>query len=231
MNMGKKGNEAQEASETRKKRSYHSPRRKQQADMTKTMIVRAARRQLAENGYAELSLDEIAKEAGVALQTVYAVCGSKKGLMAAILENFVEENHYDSLRDEVPLVKDGRERCRAMADFMSHLLESNAPAYQIIRGLGVLSPKLGSVEYETENMLYDKEMLFIRSLQEDGYLKDGISAEEACDIAFALSAPGFFRRLCGLRGWTREQFADLTFRILSSLILKNGGHEQDSTNS
>ncbi|MBO4317156.1 MAG: TetR/AcrR family transcriptional regulator [Mailhella sp.] len=227
MDISQTKNEAQPAPEPRKKRAYNSPRRKQQADTTKKLIVKAARRQLAENGYAELSLDDIAKEAGVALQTVYAVCGSKKGLMAAILENFVEENHYDTLRDEVPHVKGGRERCRAMTDFMTRLLEANAPAHQVIRGIGIVSPKLGSMEYETEAMLYDKEMLFIKSLERDGYLKDGITAEEACDIAFGLCAPGFFRRMCGLRSWSRERFADLVFHILSSLILKDEEAEQN----
>ena len=98
-------------------RTYNSPRRREQAVETKSRIVDAALRLVKDSGYADMTLESIAKEAGVAPQTVYAVCGSKKGVLAAILENTVEAKQYDKLRDSIPQIKAGKERGREIGHF------------------------------------------------------------------------------------------------------------------
>ena len=52
-------------------------RRERMALETRRDIVQAARRLFAERGYAQTSVNDIAAEAGVALQTIYARLGSK----------------------------------------------------------------------------------------------------------------------------------------------------------
>ena len=114
--MEKSGEEASRTT-GRKKRTYHSPRRMEQAAVTKSRIVDAAMKLVREKGYADMTLETIAAEAGVAPQTVYAVCGSKKGVLAAILENTVEAKRYDSIRDSIPKLK-GRDRVREIGHFI-----------------------------------------------------------------------------------------------------------------
>lgn len=203
----------------RKTRAYHSPRRQEQASVTKDRIVAAAMRQLGEKGYADMTLESIAREAGVALQTVYAVCGSKKGVLAAILENSVESNKYDKYRDLIPHLKSGGERVKAMGHFHSLLLENSAPGFQIMRGLDVVAPELGDLEKDREMMLYEKSLGQIRLMAEDGLLRPDLDVETAADVYWALAAPGVHRRLTKLRGWSNERYAAWLSDMLRLMLL------------
>lgn len=169
-----------------------------------------------------MTLESIAREAGVAPQTVYAVCGSKKGVLAAILENSVESSRYDRYRDSIPRKETGEERVKAMGHFLSLLLENKGPGFQLMRGLGLLSPELGEVEAAHEMMLYEKNLRQIRQMAEAGLLRPGLDVERAADMYWAISAPGVHRRLTVLRGWTTEEYAEFISRIFRNILLPDG---------
>lgn len=202
------------------KRPYHSPRRQEQAATTRGRIVAAAMRQLEEKGYANMTLESIAHEAGVALQTVYAVCKSKKGVLARILENSVESHNYDKYRDSIPQIKSGTERVKAIGHFHSLLLEHSAPGFQIARGLDVVAPELGELEKDHELMLYEKCRGLIRQMAEDGLLRQDLDQESATDVYFALGAPGLHRRLTRLRGWSGRRYAAWLSDMLRLVLLR-----------
>lgn len=205
-----------------KKRAYHSPRRQEQAAVTRERVVSAAMHQLREKGYANMTLESIAHEAGVALQTVYAVCKSKKGVLAVILENSVESHNYDKYRDIIPQIKSGPERVKAMGHFHSLLLEHSAPGFQIARGLDVVAPELGDLEKDREMMLYEKCRGQMRQMAEDGLLRPGLDLESATDVYFALGAPGVHRRLTRLRGWSSARYAAWLSDMLRLTLLGSG---------
>jgi len=67
-------------------RRYRSPRRAQQAEQTRAEIVSAATRLFAENGWAATGMRDVAREAGVATETVYAHFSSKTGLLQRAMD-------------------------------------------------------------------------------------------------------------------------------------------------
>jgi AcrR family transcriptional regulator len=76
-------------------------RREQMAQQTRADILRAARRLFAERGYAATSINDIAEEAGVAIQTIYARLGAKRGILLALIDLIDEEAGVGSLAVEV----------------------------------------------------------------------------------------------------------------------------------
>jgi len=92
---------------------------------TRTDILQTARRLFAERGYAATSVNDIAEEASVALQTIYKRLGSKRGIVMALLEVIDEEagvreaaatiaaarTPKDVLRTQNRLTRDLQERC------------------------------------------------------------------------------------------------------------------------
>src|SRR5215208_1510689 len=66
------------------RRSYHSPRRPQQAAATRRSILDAAQRLFEEHGYPATTMEQVAAEAGVALRTVYVAFATKSGLLRAL---------------------------------------------------------------------------------------------------------------------------------------------------
>ena len=67
-------------------RRYRSPRRAQQAEQTRTEIIAAATRLFTANGWAATGMREVAREAGVATETVYAHFSSKTGLFQRAMD-------------------------------------------------------------------------------------------------------------------------------------------------
>jgi AcrR family transcriptional regulator len=92
---------------------------------TRADILRAARRLFAERGYAATSVNDIAEEASVAVQTIYARLGSKRGIVMALVDLIDEEagvpeaaaaiatatTPEDVLRTQNRLTRDLQERC------------------------------------------------------------------------------------------------------------------------
>src|SRR5206468_8222646 len=66
------------------KRSYDSPRRREQAAATRLEVLDAAQRLFERDGYPATTMAAIAAEARVALKTVYVAYETKSGLLHAL---------------------------------------------------------------------------------------------------------------------------------------------------
>ena len=217
--MARKAAEKAVEQPVKKTRAYHSPRRKEQANVTKSRIVAAAMQLMKEKGYADMTLESIAREAGVAPQTVYAVCGSKKGVLAAILETTVEAKKYDRLRDSIPQIMTGKERVREIGHFMSVLMEDAMPVFDIIRGMSVLSPEFAEQEYDQSMMLLEKCRKSVHKMAEDGLLRPGLSEERAAELYWSISTPGIHRRLTKVLNWSSEEYAAWVSYLIGVALL------------
>src|SRR3954451_11361104 len=72
------------AEPVKRTRSYHSPRRREQAAATRRQILEAAERLFREQGYAATTIAAIAGAAGVALKTVSLAFETKSGVVRAL---------------------------------------------------------------------------------------------------------------------------------------------------
>ncbi len=217
--MARKAAEDAAEKPVKKTRAYHSPCRKEQANVTKARIVAAAMQLMKEKGYADMTLEAIAREAGVAPQTVYAVCGSKKGVLAAILETTVEAKKYDKLRDSIPQIMTGKERVREIGHFMSVLMEDAMPVFDIIRGMSVLSPEFAEQEYDQSMMLLEKCRKSVHKMAEDGLLRPGLSEERAAELYWSITTPGIHRRLTKVLNWSSEEYAAWVSYLIGVALL------------
>ena len=73
-------------SQQKPRREYRSPRRQQQAAETRAAVLEAATRLFGERGWAGTGMREVAREAGVSVETVYAGFGSKSDLLMAAID-------------------------------------------------------------------------------------------------------------------------------------------------
>src|SRR5512136_823533 len=70
-----------------------STHRQRQAQATRSMIVAAAQALFLEQGYICTTIETIAERAGVATSTVYAIFGSKRGILRAIRDRWHERSN------------------------------------------------------------------------------------------------------------------------------------------
>src|SRR5260370_20983963 len=67
-------------------RAYNGTLRQEQAQMTRARILDAARRLLVNGTYSSVTMEDIASEARVSYQTVYAIFGTKLRLAQGLIE-------------------------------------------------------------------------------------------------------------------------------------------------
>jgi AcrR family transcriptional regulator len=188
------------------KRVYASPARQQQADETRRRIASAARRLLEQTGYAGMTIPAVAKAAGVAVPTVYAIFGSKKGIVSELLDAARFGEAYQALLAQVNEVTDPLERLVFPPRFARQIYESEVPVENLLRGAGMLAPELAAVEQERDCQRYDAQEMLIAGLERAKLLRAGLSRDAARAVLWSLTSREMYRMLVRERGWSGDQY-------------------------
>ena len=188
------------------KRVYDSPARQRQADETRERIANAARRLLEKTGYAGMTISAVAKAAGVAVPTVYAIFGSKKGIVSELLDAARFGEAYQALFAQVMKLTDPLERLAFAPRFARQIYEAEVPVENLLRGAGMLAPELAAVEQERDFQRYDHQAMQIDGLQRAKLLRAGLSREAARDVLWSLTSRELYRMLVRERGWSGDQY-------------------------
>ena len=206
-----------------KKRPYQSPTRQRQADETRTRIAAAARKLLEEHGYAGMTMEAVAQKAGVAVATVYAVFGSKTGILSEILDVARFGDPYQNLVREAMQAADPRDRLRFPARIARRIYESeDSVLSHLLRGAGAVAPALAQSEAERESTRYDGQAGMIQYLVRSRNLRRGLDPQHARDILWSLTSRDLYRMLVRDRGWTAQQYEDwLGDTLVEALVRKD----------
>jgi AcrR family transcriptional regulator len=200
------GNKIQKKGRAPKKRAYESPARQRQADETRSRIAEAAIRLLTESGYAGMTIPAVAKAAGVAVPTVYAIFGSKKGIVAELLDQVRFGEGYQALVEEARHVTAPLDRLAFAARIPRQIYSAEIPVENLLRGAGMLAPELSAVEDESNCRRYDAQANLIDGLQKGKLLRAGLSREAARDILWCFTSRDIYRMLVRERKWSPEEY-------------------------
>ncbi len=188
------------------KRVYESPARQRQADETRRRVAAAARTLLEETGYAGMTIPAVAKAAGVAVPTVYAIFGSKKGIVSELLDAARFGEAFQALIAEVVKVTDPLERLGYPPRIARQIYESEIPVENLLRGAGMVAPELAAVEDERNCQRYDSQEMIIDGLERAKLLRPGLSRDAARAVLWTLTSREVFRMLVRERGWTGDAY-------------------------
>ena len=207
------------------KRTYDSSLRKQQASQTRMRILDASQRLFAERGYAASTVEAIAAGAGVAVDTVYAAFGSKRGVLQALLNVRVggDEAEIDLLARAGPQAvqrePDQRAQLAAFAADVSSILERARPVDDIIRGAAAVDAEIATLRSEAQAYRYRNIRQLVSWLAAKGPLRGGLSEDDAAAIAWTMSSPEVHGLLRVARGWSAERYAAWLAQSLARILL------------
>jgi AcrR family transcriptional regulator len=188
------------------RRAYESPTRQRQADETRRKIASAARQLLVDVGYAGMTIPAVARAAGVAVPTVYAIFGSKKGIVAELLDEARFGDGYQALIGEVRRVTDPIAMLDFPPRFARQIYEAEIPVEDLLRGAGMVAPELAAVEDERNCQRYDSQLMVIESLEKAKLLRPGLDRDDARAVLWSLTSREMFRMLVRERGWTADAY-------------------------
>lgn len=187
------------------RRAYRSPRRQQQAAETRAAVLEAATRLFGERGWAATGMRDVAREAGVSVETVYANFRTKSDLLMAALDVAVvgdaEPVPLDRRAQFAALGHGGRDqRIRAAARLVTDIHRRTAGVNSALREAAASDPALDRLMREREEGR--------RSNVEEGLalvVGHRVTPEES-DALWAVLDIGVYRMLTDLRGWTPHQY-------------------------
>ena len=209
-------------SEQKPKRRYNSTRRQEQANQTRRQIVDAAKALFVEKGYSGTTLDAVAQQAGVAVETIYATFGSKRAILSQLVDlSVVGEQKPIPLLDRTgPQVQDhGKQQIRLFVHDMREILERTGPIFEIMYTAAKTEPDIAGYLRELQRERLEGMAQFIQYWTSENQLRQGLYASEAADTLWALTSADTYRCFTVGRDWTGDQYEDWLAKTLIRLLI------------
>jgi AcrR family transcriptional regulator len=192
-------------------RRYHSPRREEQAVATRRAVLDAARHLFVSKGYLATTVADIAREARVAVDTVYATVGRKPALLREVVETAIsggDEAVPAEQRDYVARVRAATSLHDKIEAYVAGLVEIQprlAPVYLALRDAASTDADSAALWSEISERRAANMRRFSADLRATGELRADLSDDEVGDIVWSMNGPEYWTLLVGLLvdTWTR----------------------------
>jgi AcrR family transcriptional regulator len=208
------------------KRKYDSTRRQAQASETRRQILDAAYKLFVERGYAGATIESIAKEAGVALKTVYAVFKNKRKILVTLLNvsssNSGEENIPMLERAGPKAVSQEHNQRRQLQMFAQVIANNMGGAAYISEIMQVAAKTEADVDKMVQNLnkqRWQHMAVAVQQIVTNGPLQEKMDETHATDIVWTLTSPEVFLLLTRDRGWSKEKYAEWLADTLTRALL------------
>ena len=178
--------------------------RQRQAQATRDMIVSSAQALFLEQGYICTTIDVIAERAGVASSTVYAIFGSKRGILRAIRDTWHERTHMREAIANSSESANPAERLDQLAGATRRQWELGAEVTAIYTGAAAADPRAAA---ELTQALAGRRVglqSFAKTLEP--HLRDGLDSEHAAAILQVMCMPEIFDELVRHSGWSADEY-------------------------
>jgi AcrR family transcriptional regulator len=199
------------------KRRYHSPARTAAAEGTRIAITAAARHLFASHGYAATPIDRIARQAGVAVPTVYAAFGTKGAILESVLDAMERDADVSAVAAAMASGSVARQR-DALAGFVTQLFTKGADVIAAARAAGDSDPGLRTLARKGMER-HRREMKKIAAAWATaGAVRKGLSATDAGESLSAITSYTLFAELTAA-GWSPRKYESWLVDSINRLIL------------
>ena len=208
------------------KRRYDARRRRERAEeerrATQLRVVEAARRLFLTKGYAATTMAEIAREAGVAVQSVYSAGQSKADLLHLVTDLAVAGDDQQVMllqRPDFAAIaneSDPERQVRMIAALIAATLERLAPVWVAYREAAAVDAKAAANLVAAHHRRHETFAGMIGMIPEHRLRR---SPEEATDTAWAIGSIDVFLLLRSIQGWDAPRYATWLRQTLVDQLL------------
>lgn len=195
-----------------KRRTYDSPRRRAQADETRATIVRAARDLFVERGYGHTTLVDVARAAGVSVETIHKSVGAKSALLHKAWDLTVGGDDQEIAFHERPEVlairrePDLARRLTRQAAFFTRTAQRIAPFHLMVHSAAGADDAAAEMLAEMGRQRLAGISVLAAEAAKTGQL--AVSEDECRDVIWSMTDGILWHRLVNERGWSNDRFAD-----------------------
>lgn len=207
------------------RRRYTSVIRQEQARETRRRLLDAAHQLFLTHGYVATTMETIAREAGVSVQTVYATFGNKRTLLARLLDlaiggdeaplGILERPGPQAMRQE----HDQLRQLRLLAHGIAEVLERAGPLFEVLRSAAAVEPEVTALYQRVQAERLRNMRRVVEWVVERGPLRPGLTVAVAADTVWTLTSADVHRLLTSDRGWSGTEYEQWLGETLISLLL------------
>jgi AcrR family transcriptional regulator len=214
----------------RVKRSYHAPRREEQAAVTRAAVLHAARGLFVERGYAGTSIRDVAVAARVGEQTVYRLFDTKAVLLREVLlaavsgtPGGVTATDEPGFIEQVAAVPAASERLRLIGQWSAAGYQrGSADLEMVVFAAAETDPRVRDLAAQIRELRYTDTRALVTAVAGEMEPPSGMTLDDIADYIYAIWSSPVHQMLVGERGWTTDKFIDWTVRAVERLFLEPG---------
>lgn len=198
------------------KRPYRSKLRTEQTEATRRRILDAAQHLFARQGYQGTTMEQLAEEAGVAMQTLYAAFGSKVNLALAVINQVVLASlGLPEMAQQAGAMADAEQALREAAQVNRVVSERLVDLEALISGANLREIALEGTRRREESIAG-----VLATVLASARRRPELSDAEVRDTILALTSVAVYRTLVKERGWSPERYAQWLGDLLVAAVLR-----------
>ncbi|MDT7707830.1 MAG: hypothetical protein QOG20_3437 [Pseudonocardiales bacterium] len=188
--------------------------RTQRARATRERIVEAAAPLFVEHGYLETTMADLARAAGVAVQTLYLSFGSKAAVLEAALAA-VRQDHPSVAASAGPTGPDGPAVLARHVTATAAAVERRHPLDAVLRDAAADPEPAALLATARQDALAAHARAVDEMAERPGFTVE-LSLQRATDVVAALLSPETYALLVVEQGWTTPDWAEWALRHLAA---------------
>jgi AcrR family transcriptional regulator len=201
-------------------RKYQQRLRAESAEETRRRVLDAVLERFAAAPTERVSVDQVARMAGVARSTVYLIFGSRAGLFDAVARDLLDRGGFDRVvrATEDP---DAREHLRGGFRGTAHTFAAHRDAFRVLYSMASLDPDaVGGAIQRAEERRAGGMRYLAGQLEEQGLLRDRVSPEAAAHLMWVLTSFDGFDLLYAGRGMSADEVAQTFIDTAERALLR-----------
>ena len=189
----------------------------------------AAGQRFVEAGYAATTIADVARAAGVAVQTVYSAVGGKADLLVEVVNRTIAGDDRDVVlfdREWMAALRaepDPRRQVRVFADEMTSLGARVVPLVLMMRAAAAGDPEVAAAYQRSAGLRWQTMRDVVSALHG---MRPGLGGERAADLVWTIASPEMYDLLVLQRGWSPADFAAWVADALAAALFDKPGQEQ-----
>jgi AcrR family transcriptional regulator len=194
-------------------------RRQRQAQGTRADILGAARRLFAERGYAHVSMTDLAREADVAVQTIYASVGSKRALVLALVDLIDEQSDVPLLAPRIGEASSARDALAAGVHLTRHMQERVGDLIAVLLSAGVVDADAAAAAEVGLTRHREGAARVAARVAELGGLREDVTVAQAAAAISVLTSTATYKQLRREFHWSLDECERWMVGVLDDRLL------------
>lgn len=205
------------------KRRYDATGRREQARRNQQAVLDTAEQLFLSDGYTGTTIAAIAREAAVSVETIYKAFGGKSGLVRALYERGLAGRgltpayqRSDEMRTQE---RDPRTIMRKWGQLTAEVASVVSPIRLLMRSAALTDPEMAALLADSDEERLVRMRHHAAFLKERGYLRRGVTVDEATDVLWTCSSVELYELLVVGRGWSLRRFARFVSDFMIAALL------------